>query len=116
MSTPLRLESIRKRYADTVVLEKIDLQVGASEIVALVGPSGCGKSTLLRLIAGLDVDFGGRICVGEREVRGPDRAVGVVFQELSQPGSAFREESANIPKPPYRGCQAQSRRGPFGSL
>lgn len=81
MSTPLRLDGIRKRYEATEVLAGVDLEVAASEIVALVGPSGCGKSTLLRLVAGLDVSFDGRIAVGEREVRGPDRAVGVVFQE-----------------------------------
>jgi len=81
MSTPLHLDGIRKRYGDTPVLAGIDVDVNASEIVALVGPSGCGKSTLLRLIAGLDVDYEGHISVGEREVRGPDAAVGVVFQE-----------------------------------
>lgn len=81
MSTPLRLDAIRKRYEATEVLAGVQLEVAASEIVALVGPSGCGKSTLLRLVAGLDVSFDGRIVVGEREVRGPDRAVGVVFQE-----------------------------------
>ncbi|HVR88402.1 MAG TPA: ATP-binding cassette domain-containing protein [Candidatus Limnocylindria bacterium] len=81
MSTPLGLADIRKRYGDVDVLAKIDLTVEASEIVALVGPSGCGKSTLLRLISGLDTDFDGHIRVGDREVRGPDPAVGVVFQE-----------------------------------
>jgi len=81
VSTPLRLAGIRKRYDDTVVLAGIDLEVAASEIVAIVGPSGCGKSTLLRLAAGLDTDYDGHISVGDREVRGPDRAVGVVFQE-----------------------------------
>ncbi|HEY8648224.1 MAG TPA: ABC transporter ATP-binding protein [Candidatus Limnocylindria bacterium] len=81
MSTPLRLAGIRKRYETTEVLAGIDIEVAPSEIVALVGPSGCGKSTLLRLVSGLDVEFEGRIEVGEREVRGPERAVGVVFQE-----------------------------------
>ena len=81
MSTPLRLSGIRKRYETTEVLAGIDIEVAPSEIVALVGPSGCGKSTLLRLVAGLDVEFDGRIEVGGREVRGPERAVGVVFQE-----------------------------------
>ena len=81
MSTPLGLSGIHKRYGDVEVLARIDVTVDASEIVALVGPSGCGKSTLLRLIAGLDTDFEGHIRVGDREVRGPDPAVGVVFQE-----------------------------------
>jgi sulfonate transport system ATP-binding protein len=81
MSTPLRLANIRKRYDGFAVLGGVDLDVDAGEIVAVVGPSGCGKSTLLRLVSGLDTRFDGQIAVGERHVRGPDRAVGVVFQE-----------------------------------
>jgi len=81
MSMALRLDGITKRYDATAVLDGVALEVEPSEIVALVGPSGCGKSTLLRLVSGLDARFEGRISVGGREVRGPDRAVGVVFQE-----------------------------------
>ena len=81
MSTPLHLAGIRKRYDGIAVLGGVSLDVDASEIVAVVGPSGCGKSTLLRLVSGLDTRFEGRIAIGERDVRGPDRAVGVVFQE-----------------------------------
>jgi sulfonate transport system ATP-binding protein len=81
MSRPLTLEGISKRYSDTHVLAGVNLEVEEGEIVALVGPSGCGKSTLLRLIAGLDTVYDGSVHVGERVVRGPDPAVGVVFQE-----------------------------------
>jgi len=81
VSTPLRLAGLRKRYEGVSVLGGVSLDVAASEIVAIVGPSGCGKSTLVRLVAGLDTRFDGRITVGEREVCGPDDAVGVVFQE-----------------------------------
>jgi ABC-type nitrate/sulfonate/bicarbonate transport system ATPase subunit len=81
VSTPLHLAGIRKRYDDVAVLGGVTIDVDASEIVAVVGPSGCGKSTLLRLVSGLDTRFDGRIAVGERDVFGPDRAVGVVFQE-----------------------------------
>ena len=35
------------------VLEDINLDVRANEVVCLIGPSGCGKSTSLRMLAGL---------------------------------------------------------------
>ena len=35
------------------VLEDINLDIRANEVVALIGPSGCGKSTILRIFAGL---------------------------------------------------------------
>lgn len=42
-----------------MALERLDLDVGEGEFVALVGPSGCGKSTLLRVLAGLLVPTSG---------------------------------------------------------
>jgi NitT/TauT family transport system ATP-binding protein len=49
--------------------------------VALIGPNGCGKSTLLRVISGLIAPDDGSVAIDGRPVRGPDEAVGLVFQE-----------------------------------
>jgi sulfonate transport system ATP-binding protein len=81
VSQPLTILGLRKRYGDTPVLGGVDLEVGASEIVALVGHSGCGKSTLLRLVAGLDTRYSGEVRVGSAQVCGPNPSVGLVFQE-----------------------------------
>ncbi len=81
MSQRLTVAKLRKRYGDLPVIGGVDIEVGASEIVAVVGPSGCGKSTLLRLIAGLDTRYSGEIKVADTLVCGPDPRVGLVFQE-----------------------------------
>jgi ABC-2 type transport system ATP-binding protein len=43
---------VSKHFGPNVILERIDLDVGPSEVVALLGPNGAGKSTLLRIMAG----------------------------------------------------------------
>jgi lipoprotein-releasing system ATP-binding protein len=71
------------------VLRDLDLQVEASEMVAIVGASGVGKSTLLHILGGLDrVDQGTVVIDGTELTRLPDaqvvafrnRRVGFVFQ------------------------------------
>lgn len=44
---------ITKRFRRTMVLENVNLDVHAGEVVALTGENGAGKSTLLRICAGL---------------------------------------------------------------
>lgn len=42
-------------------VDRVDLQLGAGEVLGLVGESGCGKSTLARAICGLEPLSAGRI-------------------------------------------------------
>lgn len=55
----LSLRGLERRYATVNAVDVVDLDIGRSEIFALLGPSGCGKSTLLRMLAGLEgIDAG----------------------------------------------------------
>ncbi|OZI61863.1 ABC transporter ATP-binding protein [Bordetella genomosp. 11] len=86
-SIPIRLERCSKTFNGNIVLQPLDLQIGAGETLVLLGPSGCGKTTTLRLIAGLErPDAGGRVLFGDDDVTRlaiEDRRVGMVFQNYA---------------------------------
>jgi putative spermidine/putrescine transport system ATP-binding protein len=85
MST-LVLEGVSKRYGNSLAIERVDLEIGQGELVALLGPSGCGKTTTLRIVAGFIEPSAGRVLIGGRDVtRLPPyaRNTGMVFQSYA---------------------------------
>lgn len=66
-----------------VAIEKVRVEIGAGEFVALIGPSGCGKSTLLRMLAALEQPTRGRVTVDGRAPEELSHAhrLGVAFQD-----------------------------------
>jgi glutamate transport system ATP-binding protein len=86
----LELERVNKWFGDLHVLQDVDLQVAAGEVVVVVGPSGSGKSTLCRTINRLEpIDRGtirldGRPLPAEgRELARLRSDVGMVFQQFN---------------------------------
>lgn len=80
----LAVDDVTVRFGDRTVLDAVDLDVAAGEIVALLGPSGSGKSTLLRVIAGIVPADAGRVTLDGVDItRLPThrRSVGMVFQD-----------------------------------
>ena len=89
----VRAEGLTKGYGSgltrLVVIDGLDMEVAAGEMLAVVGPSGVGKSTLLHLIGLLDRPENGRIAIdgidtdsldGSARAGLRNRVIGFVFQ------------------------------------
>jgi NitT/TauT family transport system ATP-binding protein len=78
------LDRVRVAYPqdgdEVVAVEDLNLELRRGEFVAVTGPSGCGKTTILKLLAGLLRPRGGPVVVGGRPVTGPQKNVGMAFQ------------------------------------
>jgi iron(III) transport system ATP-binding protein len=82
----LRLESLTRRFGETVAVDNVSIDVQQGEFLTLLGPSGCGKTTTLRMIAGFEHPTSGRVVIGGRDVTGlkpQKRDVGMVFQNYA---------------------------------
>ena len=64
----LEVSALRGGYGAVEVLRGIDLNIGASEIVAVLGSNGAGKSTLNNTLCGLVPAFGGRVAFEGRDI------------------------------------------------
>ncbi|HEX4346815.1 MAG TPA: ATP-binding cassette domain-containing protein [Vicinamibacterales bacterium] len=73
--SPVRVDRVSKRFAQTLALNDVSLEIGGGEIFGLLGPNGAGKTTLIRTI--LDV------------IR-PDSGKVEVFGRAFQPGDRDR--------------------------
>jgi branched-chain amino acid transport system ATP-binding protein len=86
---------VMKRYGKFVALADVSLNVGKSEIVAVVGPNGAGKTTLVNSLSGLsqpdagDILFEGKSILGlspsQLSLRGLSRSFQLVsiFPDLT---------------------------------
>ncbi|MDR0629249.1 MAG: ATP-binding cassette domain-containing protein [Treponema sp.] len=79
-SVPTRIgfEKVSFGFGETLIFDRLSLELGMENPVVILGPSGCGKTTLLRLGAGLLLPWSGDIAYipGDAPV-----VCSVVFQE-----------------------------------
>jgi iron(III) transport system ATP-binding protein len=77
-------------YGRVRAIDRIDLEVRAGELMAVLGPSGSGKTTLLQAAAGFVAPAGGTIEIAGKQMSGPGwalpperRSIGLVFQSYA---------------------------------
>lgn len=122
MQDILRLKELSKVYKsgskDLTVLDNINIDIPAGQVVAIVGPSGSGKTTLLGLSAGLDKSTTGSVemCgIALNELSENQRAeirnqkVGFVFQNFQLIPTLTALENVMIPLELQGSDKAQER-------
>jgi len=119
----LELRHIAQHYAGRPLLQEVNLQVHAGEIVALLGPSGSGKSTLLNIVAGLQAPVAGTVWFDGQDITGlpPERrGFALMFQDFAlfphlnvQDNVAFGLVEQRLPRRQAR-LQALQMLGVFG--
>ncbi len=86
----IAIRGLTKYFGTRLVLDRIDVDVSAHEVVCLIGASGSGKSTLLRCINRLIEPDHGTISLGGVPIdsaqfgrTGLQQRVGIVFQSYN---------------------------------
>jgi ABC-2 type transport system ATP-binding protein len=82
-SNVVTVRGLRKRYGDRTVVDGLDLDVAAGEIVGLIGANGAGKTTTVECIQGLRRPDAGRLRVlGLDPVTEPDQLRAMIGSQL----------------------------------
>ena len=85
----LRMNGIVKRYPGVLALDKVDFDLRAGEVHALVGENGAGKSTLMKVLSGaIPMDAGEIYLDGQNmEILSPHHAqqlgISMIYQEFN---------------------------------
>src|SRR5208283_3035741 len=101
----ISVENLTVQYGDHRVLDGVNLNIEAGEVMALLGGSGSGKTTVLRHIIGLERPASGTIRVrgvdinrcSAKELKGIRRTMGVAFQEAALFNSMSLKENVSLP-------------------
>jgi len=96
----VRFQEVTKRYGSLTVLDKLNLDIKANEMVSIIGPSGSGKTTVLRMLMTLEMidegviylegkplthmeSNGSLIPADEKHIRSIRSNIGMVFQQFN---------------------------------
>ncbi|WP_028044350.1 ABC transporter ATP-binding protein [Candidatus Stoquefichus massiliensis] len=83
----IRLDKIKKSYAQQVILEDFSVEIRDGEMVTVIGGSGSGKTTMLKLMNGLLTPDIGHVYIDDTDIQTVDqnqlrRNIGYVIQNI----------------------------------
>ena len=82
----IELKNINKSFGDFQASKDVNFVIEKGKLVGLLGPSGSGKTTILRMLAGLEHQDSGDICINGNVVNdlpSSQRGIGFVFQNFN---------------------------------
>jgi ABC-2 type transport system ATP-binding protein len=96
----LLVRGLRKRYADVVAVDGLDLEIRAGECFGLLGPNGAGKTTTIEICEGLTEPDEGEVLVLGRRWGEHDRELrallGISLQETQFSEKLTVEETIRL--------------------
>lgn len=98
----IHLQAVRVQYGARFVLDRVDLQIGDRERLAVVGRNGEGKSTLLKVAAGILVPDEGEV------VRSRGQDVGMLHQENVVPAGRTLWQEAFAALEPIKALEGRA--------
>ena len=105
----LRVVGLRKRFADVVAVDGLDLTVDAGECFGLLGPNGAGKTTTIEICEGLTPPDEGVVEVlgqrWDRDERALRERLGIQLQETKLAEKLTVEETVRL----FRSFYARGR-------
>ena len=87
MTGAIELESVVKRFGQTVAVDGLSLSIPAGELFAFLGPNGAGKTTTIKMITGL--------------LRPDAGTVTVCGRPMASDGLAAKSVMAYVPDQPF---------------
>lgn len=82
----IELRNVTFNYCNNAsekILNNVSFDIKEGEFVSIIGGSGCGKSTTLSLLSGLNHASSGSVKIDGKDVTGPGKDRGVVFQHYA---------------------------------
>ena len=110
----VRLEArdLSMGYAQTRIIDDLDLMIPSGQVSAIVGPNGCGKSTLLAGLARLHKPISGSVlldgkAIGSLPSREVARRLALLPQDASAPDGLTVSELIRFGRQPHQSLLRQ---------